>query len=92
MLQKDAPNALARKLENIPKKMTNILLENELTEYEHQVRNYIVDQTLPNYDPDKDSKAQSSGKASNVVCYRRADEWWGVVKKTGRYNQLTKLV
>ena len=71
VVQELAPDALARKLENLPKKMTNILLDKEIPEYEHQVRNYVVDRTLPNYDPDRDTFVFIIMRAviSCVVCH-----------------------
>ena len=79
---------------SFPQRMTNILLEEEKDIFEHQVRDYLVDTTLPKYRPpseEDDSEAVAPEQTGNDVVYSRADQWWGAVKRTGRYNILAKV-
>ena len=95
VLQEQAYPELIDVLKKFPKKMTNVLLQEEKDDYEAQIRDYMIDRTLPKYKPpskENNSEAEASEQANNVDIYSRADQWWGAVKKTGRYNALTKVV
>ena len=100
VLQSSSHHQIQKPLASLPKSLTNVLLPEEKVLYETQILNYMVDPSLPVYmPPTKIDKDETSGKSNSKALeksndpnvYSRADEWWAAVKKTGRYNQLTKV-
>ena len=104
VLQKRAPDEMLNVLKKLPDRMKNIMPQEEKhiweDDYDKEIRSFMKDKSLPEYKPpsddenadENDSEAVPSTQASNLITYSRADQWWGAVKKTGKYKILTKIV
>ena len=87
-------------LRTLPNEVTNILAPDEKEEYEIQVTNYMSDVSLPIYIPPELAQEDKSDSNNERHCsgvpkpkvIDRIDEWWHEVKKTGRYDSLSKMV
>ena len=70
-----------RYLRNLPNLVKNVLVSEDLEDYECEVRYYMSDTTLPLYSQDLSDKNKIT----------RVDKWWHEIKKTERYPKLSKM-